>query len=161
MKIGQNLNFKIIDTKKMKAYNIHHVVGNYLATDICSFSGRNKKTDMEAQKEEIRKLKGSDRLNNSLVSFIPDMVEKYFSGELSEMEFSSTFVSELNKKKFYLSQMPEDLINENRNAFENELKLADSINKIAKQARKEKTSSFDSTLLDIVKKYNSTYQDAS
>ena len=101
-----------------------------------------------------RELHNSFALKNSLVSFIPDLVEYFFVEDMTEQDFSEVFVSKLNHVKFYISQMSEELILENRKVFGNELHLADDINDIAGVAKDKKVDFFCDQLFAIIKKYN-------
>ena len=104
--------------------------------------------------QEAGKLHNSFALKNSLVSFIPDLVEYFFVEDMTEQDFSEVYVSKLNHVKFYISQMSEELILENRKVFGNELHLADDINEIAGVARDKKVDYFCDQLFAIIKKYN-------
>ena len=104
--------------------------------------------------QEARKLHDSFALKNSMVSFIPDLVEYFFVEDMTEQDFSEVYVSKLNHVKFYISQMSGELILENRKVFGNELHLADDINEIAGVARDKKVDFFCDQLFAIIKKYN-------
>ena len=85
---------------------------------------------------------------------VDDGVDTYYAQCSDVKPNESMYVSKLNHVKFYISQMSEELILENRKVFGNELHLADDINEIAGVARDKKVDFFCDQLFAIIKKYN-------
>ena len=76
----------------------------------------------------IDELKSSRKLENSLVSFLPDLLEKFFGGDIDEATFKREFKDKSCQSKMYLAYMPQDLLDANQQIFDNEFCFADRIN---------------------------------
>ena len=76
----------------------------------------------------ITQLMASRKFSNSLVAFLPELLRKFFSGEIDEATFKQEFDDKSIQAKIYLSYMPKDLIKANQTIFKNEFKLTDRIN---------------------------------
>lgn len=78
------------------------------------------------EQDIIAKLMASRKLQNSLVAFLGELLDRFFSGEIDEETFKKIFDNEACQAKMYLSYMGE-YIKVNQRIFKNEFKLADKI----------------------------------
>ena len=94
-----------------------------------------------------------DAFKNGLTDFIPDMLDAFFAGRLSREAFSHNFVSELNKVKFYLAVMPDELRKANQRTARREVAFADAVNKLALVHREYDDKAFKQKLRKCIEGY--------
>ena len=80
-----------------------------------------------AKKSFIEQLIASRKFPNSLVAFLPELLRKFFAGEIDETTFKKEFDDKSFQAKIYLSYMGKN-IKLNQKIFRNEFRLADRIN---------------------------------
>lgn len=151
------IGINFINTNKFKTYNANKTcLYKKPSRDTICFSGKIIRFNMGIR-EEVNNLKQNKYMKNSLVAFIPEVLENYFNGNVSKNELADTFTLNMNKTKFYLSQMPEQLLKENQQAFKNEFAFADKINKILKTNEDERQ--LYKKLSESIKEYLNSYQE--
>ncbi len=155
MRVTSINTFKKIDINALKTYN--NAVFRQLSKDTCCFSGRIIRIGMD--KEDISKLAEIGILKESIVDFIPDMLNNYAQGKISYAEFAQNYLRTINGIKFSFSQISPDLMKENQTVFKKEFRLADRINKVSKDAQNKDKRTFDMELTEIIKEYIASYQD--
>lgn len=80
-----------------------------------------------AKKSFIEQLLTSRKFQNSLVAFLPELLKKFFGGEIDEATFKREFEDKSFQAKIYLAYMGE-YIKVNQKIFRNEFYLTDRIN---------------------------------
>ena len=85
---------------------------------------------MMAKKSFIDQLLTSRKFQNSLVAFLPELLKRFFSGEIDEATFKQEFEDKSVQAKMYLLYMKEYIkdIKANQKIFRNEFYLTDRIN---------------------------------
>ena len=101
----------------------------------------------------IGKLFESHKMINSPVSYLPELLQKFFSGEIDETIFKREFLSNTRRAKVCLSLMSKDIIKANKIIFRNEFILADEIN-FAIVEYNLSGQKFKSSLEEYIKRYN-------
>ena len=78
------------------------------------------------ERKFIDELIASRKFPNSLVAFLPELLRKFFSGEIDEATFKKEFDDKACQAKMYLAYMGE-YIKVNQRIFKNEFQLVDKI----------------------------------
>ena len=152
------INYNRFDMPSVKKYNNNVTFGKRPNQDTFNRLNNSAGAKMESQ-SEISKLKKSKKLEISTVDFIPEMLDKYYRNPYNHEVFADLYISKLNKIKFYLSKLPENLLKENQTLFKNEFVLADKINKVSLCAKTLNKEEFDKNIEEAVSEYNKLYQD--
>ena len=104
-------------------------------------------------KEIIAIMKNSPVFNGAIVKFIPEILELYFNDKLSREDFPRIFVSVMNKRKFYLSVLPQEKIDNYKKLYLKEFILADKLNKIALKNQEFDDEAFKKAIQDCIEEY--------
>ena len=91
------------------------------------------------------------KFENSLVAFLPDILEKFFSGAIDEATFKKVFADNLKTTKIYLVCMSKELLEENKKIFRNEFIFADKLNAAIKNFSGQ---DLKNTIKNLIAQYN-------
>ena len=106
-----------------------------------------------AVKELFAQKKPSLPHKRSFVGFIPDILKLLFAGDMSREEFSFYYVASLNKRKFLLSIMHEEDMEERKRAEHREFVFAGALNKVALKCAEFDDEAFMQEILSCMRNY--------
>lgn len=122
-----NTYYNQIDNNSLKRYNSYCSRNMGLQADTCSFKGVKNMIKKEEADQILKNLKTYKNLEDSPVSYVKPLVEKYLKGEIGEFEFMNKFMNETRMAKYNLSQMPQEDIQNNQKLFKSEFQLVDEL----------------------------------
>ena len=105
--------------------------------------------------QSVDKLFESHKMINSPVAFLPELLKKFFGGEIDEETFISRVLQNMRMAKVCLSLMSKNDIAANKIIFRNEFIFADQINFAI-----VKDNLHGQELKDALKKFVAEYNDA-
>ena len=76
------------------------------------------------------KISESYTLKMSMVDFIPGLLTKYASGEISKAQLITEYTQQTKNAYFYFRHMPKEDIQENKKLFHNEFEFANQLSEI-------------------------------
>jgi len=165
MKIGYISNSTVfkgsIDENKKRVYNIRKIREDRLISDVFESRAKSslkKKTHPVFEAginmadkditDYIQSL-STNKMQKSPVAYALPLITRFLEGEISEDEFSRTFMDETEKTRFIFAHMDKEDISANQNIFRKELTFADELYKLA--ANNEATRE---SLLAQIEKYS-------
>lgn len=103
----------------------------------------------------IEELISSQKLQDSLVAFLADLLKEYFSGEISEDAFKKEFDEKARQARICFSYMKKDIKVNQKAFFKNEFKLTDQIGDVVYYGNLS-GQEFKDKLKEFVVNYNRT-----
>ena len=118
---------------KLKNQNYNKIGASQSCGGDCFCSSIKKSDAMDNEKnlnQEIKKLKASEKMDASPVSFLVPLLDDFLNSKISSREFSEKVFVETKKAQFVFSHMSSKDIADNKRIFVEEFKFADDLNKI-------------------------------
>ncbi|MBR1805324.1 MAG: hypothetical protein IJ774_02930 [Selenomonadaceae bacterium] len=110
-----------------------------------------------AKKDFMTKLLESRKFECSPVAFLPEMLRKFFAGEMDETNFKKIFEDKSTQAKVYLVYMGKKNIEANQIVFRHEFRLADEVNAAIYRDNLSGTE-FKDRLKEVIIAYNKAAQ---
>lgn len=117
---------------KLKNQNYNKIGASQSCSGDCFCSSIKKSDSMDSEKnlnQEIKKLKASEKMDASPVSFLVPLLGDFLSSQISSSEFSEKVFVETKKAQFMFFHMSQKDIADNKRIFVEEFKFADDLNK--------------------------------
>ena len=117
--------------------------------------GKKKMTGKSEKNSGLEKLKQSEKMKNSPVSYVVDLLDAVLTDKITKQEFARDMKDQTKEAQFIFFHMPETQIKENQEVFSKEFILADEVYRVSKTARQDDIADVKKGLEDCIKKYNS------
>lgn len=140
---------------KSKNQNYNKIGASQSCSGDCFCSSMKKSDAMDNEKnlnQEIKKLKASEKMDASPVSFLVPLLDDFLNSKISSREFSEKVFVETKKAQFVFSHMSSKDIADNKRIFVEEFKFANGLNKFLSEDFEEEK--LRKNVLQLITDYN-------